>query len=88
LSRRSLGEGGSQKSKRPLSPRPTAHRYSIYGNALTKDKNPKHFGLRFLCFLLFIKGAQLRPVFCHPNTDSKMGGTPISQYFEKAKVRT
>jgi hypothetical protein len=32
--RRSLGEGGSQKPKRPLFTEPTAHRYSFYGNAL------------------------------------------------------
>jgi hypothetical protein len=32
--RRSLGEGGSQKQKRPLFIEPPAHRYSCSGNAL------------------------------------------------------
>jgi len=39
----------SQKSKRPLSSKPTAHRYSIYGNALELIK--MNLALALLAYL-------------------------------------
>jgi len=40
------------------------------------------FYLCFICADLWLNSS------CHPNTDSKKGGIPISHIFEKAKVTT